>query len=155
GELEFEIEAKTYSALHRLAPTLQKVSGERIFQELQKLLRAPGVRGALGLLWDSGLLTFIFQEPYREIAARFSIEALNRAGFQQGEKLQIASAWALFCTSFEDHAIEAVSALAKSLPFPKEVLRGVQFCLQGLEQIFDSKLRLGVKLQLLGHPSYG
>jgi poly(A) polymerase len=62
ARLGFEIEAATLEALVRLAPTVTRVSAERIRDELLKMLVGPNRGLALRLLHETGLLTAILPE---------------------------------------------------------------------------------------------
>lgn len=54
-QLDFSIEADTFLALQKNAPLIEKISGERIREELGKTLKNP-YHHRLNLLWQSGLL---------------------------------------------------------------------------------------------------
>lgn len=58
----FAIETDTWAALREKAEGITRISAERIFQELDKILMGPGPDRALELLDESGLLNFILPE---------------------------------------------------------------------------------------------
>jgi poly(A) polymerase len=60
--LGFEIEPRTWEAIRRLAPGIMQVSGERIRDELLKLLTGPVPDEGLDLLHGSGLLGHVLPE---------------------------------------------------------------------------------------------
>ncbi|MDR7483481.1 MAG: CCA tRNA nucleotidyltransferase [Armatimonadota bacterium] len=62
AQLEFTVEPGTLEAICRLAPTVATVSGERIRDELQRLLTAPGRASGLRLLRATGLLAALLPE---------------------------------------------------------------------------------------------
>lgn len=62
AQLGFEIEAKTFGAIQKLAPKIKGISAERIREELLKLFRPPHAARGLQLLHDSGLLPEIWPE---------------------------------------------------------------------------------------------
>jgi poly(A) polymerase len=62
ARLGFEIDARTFEALVRLAPTVTGVSWERIRDELVKMLTAPNRGLALRLLHKTGLLKAVLPE---------------------------------------------------------------------------------------------
>ena len=62
AQLDFEIEAKTFSAIQSLAPKIKLISAERVRDELLKLFRPPHAERGLALLRDSGLLEHILPE---------------------------------------------------------------------------------------------
>jgi poly(A) polymerase len=82
AELGFEIEAGTWSALHRKAPLLAAVAAERIRDELFRILAAPGIGTSLGLLAESGLLGEVMPEGLlqtvtnRQVAPAVALERL-------------------------------------------------------------------------------
>ena len=62
AQLDFEIEAKTFAAVKKLAPKIKLISAERIRDELLKLFRPPHAGRGLVLLRASGLLEHILPE---------------------------------------------------------------------------------------------
>ncbi|HET6780857.1 MAG TPA: CCA tRNA nucleotidyltransferase [bacterium] len=62
AELDFTIEAETFRAIAALAPSVERVSAERIRDELLRLLVAPGRSNGVRLLDESGLLRIILPE---------------------------------------------------------------------------------------------
>lgn len=62
AQLGFTVERATAAAIHEQAPTLAKISRERIRDELTKLLVAPNPTLGLRLLIDPGLMPFIVPE---------------------------------------------------------------------------------------------
>jgi len=62
AQLDFELEARTYAALLLCAPRIERISGERIREEMEKLLTAPRPSSALALLHETGLLRRILPE---------------------------------------------------------------------------------------------
>ena len=68
--LEFEIEAATWDAMRASAASLAGLSGERVREELRRMLCAPARRRALELLDASGMLEVILPE----VAAMHGVE---------------------------------------------------------------------------------
>ncbi len=62
AQLNFEIEAKTFSAIKSLASKIKAISAERVRDELLKLFCPPHAARGLVLLRDSGLLPFVLPE---------------------------------------------------------------------------------------------
>lgn len=62
AELDFALEPGTMTAIQRLAPSIRRISAERIRDELLKLLRPPHAQRGLILLRDSGLLSHVMPE---------------------------------------------------------------------------------------------
>ena len=61
AQLDAEIEEKTYQALREAAPTLKKISAERIFSELTKLILSPHPEKLL-LAYEAGVTAVILPE---------------------------------------------------------------------------------------------
>jgi poly(A) polymerase len=61
----FEIEPLTWTALRKNAGGIKKISAERIFQEMEKILLGPHPDRALSLLHESSLLSIVFPEIER------------------------------------------------------------------------------------------
>jgi poly(A) polymerase len=62
AQLDFTIEPETYKSIQRQAPKLQKISRERIRDEMNKLLLSPHPAKGLDLLVESGLMEWIIPE---------------------------------------------------------------------------------------------
>ncbi len=62
ARFSFAIEPRTWEAVVTHAASITKVSQERIFQELTKMLTGPNPQVAVKLLFDSGLLCRILKE---------------------------------------------------------------------------------------------
>jgi tRNA nucleotidyltransferase/poly(A) polymerase len=62
AQLSFQIEPVTYQAIKKMAGFIHKVSGERIREELTKILTGPDPARGLILLRDTGILEVILPE---------------------------------------------------------------------------------------------
>src|SRR5437762_2612657 len=62
AQLDFTIEPETYRSIRRQAPKLQKISRERIRDEMNKLLLSPHPAKGLDLLVELGLMEWIIPE---------------------------------------------------------------------------------------------
>src|ERR671922_1251879 len=62
AQLNFTIEPETYRSIQRQAPKLQKISRERIRDEMNKLLLSPHPAKGLDLLVELGLMEWIIPE---------------------------------------------------------------------------------------------
>ncbi len=62
AQLGFRLDPATFIALVRCAPRIEKIAAERIREELDKTLTAPGVASALDLMHECGLLRRILPE---------------------------------------------------------------------------------------------
>ena len=68
AELGFRIEDATYNLIRRDAPLIQSVSGERVRDELMRILTAPGAWQHLRLLAALGLLRYMLPESAAQVA---------------------------------------------------------------------------------------
>ena len=75
-QLDFEIEAETWATICQLAPSIHRISGERIRDELLRMLTGRNPARALTLLKESGLLREILPEIAR-------LEQIHNAGQDQ------------------------------------------------------------------------
>ncbi|MBM3879493.1 MAG: CCA tRNA nucleotidyltransferase [Verrucomicrobia bacterium] len=62
AQLGFAFESATFAAVRQLAPSIQRMSAERVRDELLKLFRPPHAARGLDLLRSSGLLTHVLPE---------------------------------------------------------------------------------------------
>lgn len=60
--LDFEIEKETFSAVKKLAHTLENISAERKTSELSKILCSPYAQRGIGLLFDSGVIKYLLPD---------------------------------------------------------------------------------------------
>jgi poly(A) polymerase len=72
AQLGFEIEPQTFAAIQAHAPSLRRISAERIRDELLRLFAPPHAARGLELLRDSGLLREILPELHATIACEQS-----------------------------------------------------------------------------------
>ena len=72
-QLNFEIEPETFEALERNRERIKIISGERIIEELQKIMASDSPARGFELLFQCGLLEIIFPELY----ALHGIETVN------------------------------------------------------------------------------
>ena len=72
-QLNFEIEPETFEALSRNRERIKIISGERIIDELQKIMASDSPARGFELLFQCGLLELIFPELY----ALHGIETIN------------------------------------------------------------------------------
>ena len=62
GRFGFELEAETRAALDKLAPKCAQLSGERVREEMSKILCTPRAAESLKLMLDTGLLAAVLPE---------------------------------------------------------------------------------------------
>ena len=72
-QLNFEIEPETFEALERNRERIKIISGERIIEELQKIMVSDSPARGFELLFQCGLLELIFPELY----ALHGVETVN------------------------------------------------------------------------------
>ena len=72
-QLNFEIEPETFEALERNRERIKIISGERIIDELQKIMASDSPARGFELLFQCGLLELIFPELY----ALHGVETVN------------------------------------------------------------------------------
>ena len=72
-QLNFEIEPETFEALERNRERIKIISGERIIDELQKIMTSDSPARGFELLFQCGLLELIFPELY----ALHGVETIN------------------------------------------------------------------------------
>lgn len=61
---DFKINQKSWNAILKLAPNIVKVSNERIYDELKKILTHPNRTKAIRYLYESAILRYIIPEIY-------------------------------------------------------------------------------------------
>ncbi|WP_374028717.1 CCA tRNA nucleotidyltransferase [Bdellovibrio bacteriovorus] len=64
AQLDFDIEERSFAAVSKMASLVKRVSGERIRDEMAKLLKAKALRRGLDIMSMSGLMKELF--PFRE-----------------------------------------------------------------------------------------
>jgi len=72
AQLDFKIESQTLAAIQRLAPNIERISAERIRDELVKLFSPPHAARGLAGLRDSGLLPGVLPELVATLACEQS-----------------------------------------------------------------------------------
>lgn len=62
SRFQLEIESETLGAIHALAPSVAQLSGERVHQELTRMLCGPEPSRAFRLLFETGILQVVLPE---------------------------------------------------------------------------------------------
>lgn len=115
AQLDFLIEQKTKLALASNSHLIQKISAERIKEELQKLLLAD-YNEALYLLWDSGLMNFIIPElGFMNHNAQSKL-IVQLKSIEKNECLR----WSVFLQYLE---IDKIKIILKGLRFDTKTMR--------------------------------
>ncbi len=132
-QLDFSIEPKTFAALQKNAPLIEKISGERIREELGKTLKNPH-HHRLHLLWASGLLPHLLGEDAPLVLKQETdlIQALSRLPKQTAcafavflWPLPFASAKKILARlKFDNKTLRAIETVLreKALPLKKDVV---------------------------------
>lgn len=126
GQLGFEIEEETFRAIGKLAPTIQKVSAERIAKELEKLLLSTEVE-KFRLIYSSGILEQILPNLYHYFEADKTrlekrIKRLKKAEYEEKKGLHILR-WSLL---LEELGEEEAGRVLKSLKLDNETIATVK-----------------------------
>ncbi len=85
SQLGFRMEGKTLKAVKEMAPEILKVSGERFYEEMTKLLKGKNVELAMGILKSTGLA--------KVISPRLDIKTVNF------KKAKLDKSWKVLKTS--------------------------------------------------------
>ncbi len=124
AQLGFDIEPKTYQALQKQKKLIQKISAERIHEELEKMLQAQFLE-KICFLWESGLLKEISPLLYQKMLSHGTeiLQELKNVSFdrivrwviflqyltaKEGEQL-------LKDLRFDNHSIKAIVMLLEHL----------------------------------------
>lgn len=96
ASLDFDIEAKTFAAMSSHAPLLEKISVERSFIELDKLLCAPHWKKGLKLLVAAGAHDYLPELAERGQALHQMLDQYGDVVFETSEQ-----AWAALCLALD------------------------------------------------------
>lgn len=116
AQLGFAIEENTYAALCANTALIQKISVERIREELEKLWRAP-YGGKIPLLWESGLLAQIDPLLSKRITARAERLA--------GELAQCTADSLRWCVVLQDYTPREAETFLDGMKFDRATLKRV------------------------------
>lgn len=136
SQLNFPLEEKTFAAMQRMAPLVKSVSGERIRDEMCKLLKGVAVERSLQVMAESGLMQVLF--PFR---LRNNLW-LNPVPTQES--------WQLLALFFREASASELAEALKLLKLSSKEQRGILKAWDvwnNSAQFFD--LPLGKILQLL------
>ncbi|UOF02149.1 CCA tRNA nucleotidyltransferase [Bdellovibrio reynosensis] len=139
AQLDFTLENKTYLALQTMAAEVKTVSGERLRDEMIKLLKSKAVAKGLKIMSDSGLLRHLF--PFRE-----------RDNSWQGT-FGGTEDWQLLSLFFRKAEIQEVQSSLQMLRLSTKDLRAILRAwttFQRPEEFLH--LRLGLQLQAMQDP---
>ena len=131
-QLDFSIEPDTFAALQQNAALIEKISGERIREELGKTLKNP-YHHRLNLLWESGLLPYLLGKDASLVLEEETrlIQALSRL------PADTACAFAVFLWPLP--FASAKKGLAK-LKFDNKTLRTIQTVLQEKDLALEAEV---------------
>lgn len=133
AQLDFTLESTTFAALKRMAPQVRTVSGERLREEMGKLLRTSAVAKGLEVLVASGLMKELFTFRAQDANADF---------------LSLAShSWQSFALFFRRASSSELKTLLSRLRFSVKEQRAIERAWQVWNQTEEfMKLSLGQKL---------
>ena len=121
SQLGFNIEEVTLKAIQKNASHIHQVSGERLFEELNKLMGGKYFLKSMGYMKSSGLLSQIFETSKLKFSHKISKKAFPRwiIIFQQIKKRDIL--WSRLKTSreFRNQVEETLEILNKLKKFNK------------------------------------
>lgn len=112
GQLDFTLEKNTAEVLKKLAPKVLTVSGERIHEEMGKLLRSAAANKGLQVMVQSGLMGELFPFRAQDANADFLPLALH--------------AWESFALFFRQASWSEVKSLLQRLRFSVKEQRAVE-----------------------------
>lgn len=133
AQLDFVIEERTFRAMTELASTVKNVSGERLRDELGKLLKSKNVSRGLQAMNDSGLMRELF--PWHQ-------------GAQTWSSLQVQELWQSLSLFFREASPENLSEGLELLKLSSKEQRSIEeaWSLWQKPEDFFVK-RVGLKLQ--------
>ncbi|XGC82350.1 CCA tRNA nucleotidyltransferase [Bdellovibrio bacteriovorus] len=139
AQLDFTLEDKTYLALQTMAAEVKTVSGERLRDELIKLLNSKAVAKGLKVMLDSGLLHHLF--PFRE-----------RDNSWQGS-FGASEDWQLLSLFFRKAEIQELQSSLQLLKLSTKDLRAILRAWTTFQRPEEFlQLRLGLQLQAMQDP---
>lgn len=112
GQLDFSLEPETFAALKKMAPQVQTVSGERLHEEMGKLLRSAAAQKGLAVLVNSGLMRELF--PFR--AQDAEVDYLSLA----------VHTWQSFALFFKKASMPELKSLLARLRFSVKEQRAIE-----------------------------
>ena len=145
-QLGFEIEAATWRAIRRNAPSIARISGERIAMELEGILAAPNRAAGASMLIESGLAGTIFPGlPRRQ--AQNAVGILQRLGKKVDFPLALAG---FFAGGQTDSAIRSCRVLKLSRSQNKHV----KFLLTNRGRLLNEQMSLAHLKKILADPYF-
>lgn len=123
--LGFEIEENTLNAINFCLTTFEKVSRERVREELVKIIQSGFPIAGLKLLYGTGILGSIF--PGIKINSEMAGELLADYNWTN-----LVPRLALFFSQFEDNTPTGILALMKGLTFPTKISEQVVTILRNI-----------------------
>lgn len=140
AQLDFSLEAQTLEAMTEMAPLVCSVSGERLREEMTKMLKARAVSRGLEVMVQSGLMLKLFPFRLRD----------NFWPFSGSSVLESWQNWALFFRQAFAEELQSVIALLRfSNKEQKEIERAWKVWSDPL--VFFN-MNLGKQLQKMAEP---
>ncbi|MEA3226993.1 MAG: CCA tRNA nucleotidyltransferase, partial [Planctomycetota bacterium] len=145
-QLGFKIEPATWRAIRHNAPSITKISGERIAMELEGILVDPNRAAGASMLIESGLAKTIFPALPRA-------QAQNAVAVLQQLRKKVDFALALtgfFATADTDAAIRSCRILKLS----RNQNKHIRFLLANRGKLLDSEMSLAQLKKILAKPYF-
>lgn len=103
AQLDFSLEKQTLEAMIEMAPLVRSVSGERLREEMTKMLKAQAVARGLEVMVQSGLMLTLFPFRLRD----------NLWPFAKASTMDSWQNWALFFRKASAEELQSVLALLR------------------------------------------
>jgi poly(A) polymerase len=132
AELDFAIEPKTWRAVVEHAALLEKVSRERVLEELERMLTDPRRAVGMRLLADSGLLAYAI--PAAGVGIAWPAEQVNLACARLADLPAQTSFACPLATALADWPVKTVGQLCRQLTCSNDLRRQVVWLVEALPQ---------------------
>lgn len=128
--LSFDVDSTTMQAIVRLAGQLQRISPERIWQEVDQILRCPSRATGWALLQKTGLATYVSPRWLGDV------DQIARSGKRLFElpDILVSSALGASAVTCERSRIE-IEALGVALRWSNDLIAGVSWLATGIRQL--------------------
>jgi poly(A) polymerase len=145
-QLDFEIEPATWRAIGRNAPSIAKISGERIAMELEGILVDPNRAAGASMLIESSLAETIFPALPRA-QAQSAVDILKQLRKKVDFPLALAG---FFSVAETDSAIRSCDVLKLS----RNQIKHMKFLLANRGKLLDGEMSLAQLKKILAEPYF-
>jgi len=151
--LDFRIEAETWAAIVRLAERTQRVSRERVLEELQRMLASPGRAVGMRLMAEAGLLPYAIPaagEGEAWPAAKVELACRRLANLPETVSFECAMAAAL-----ADWPARRIDKVCREMTCSNEQRKGIVWLVRSLEPARRAEqISLADLKRLMAHESF-